>query len=823
METTDMTTFKKASGSLFALALGLLVLPAAPAAADSDGSYGYVRAIEGSATLIPTGSSDRDSAELNQPVLAGDRLIVPGRSRMELVLADRNILRLDGGSELILERLAASPDSNDRATVLRLLEGNLQLVVLTDSLGDELPRIETPNATIYTQHYGVYRVTADREGWSEVTVRKGKAEVVTERGAVQVRADEMALIEGEERLADVDVRAADTYDNLERWGSRMDDEYASAGDLDYVDEDLRYAAAPLSRHGSWISYENRHYWRPRVDTGWRPYTQGRWVYTPSGSTWVSSEPWGWVPYHYGSWDYLPGYGWAWEPGYVYSPAWVYWYWGPSHVGWCPTGYYTRYYGSRFGSGFGFRFGVYGWAGGDWGYFDRWTFVGSDYFRSGYRRGYRDGYRDGRYDGRHDDWDVRRHAVPIDQLRRAAHDMPRGIVTTDTRQITPDRARNTQDVLRTLRDQRTGRGGGDLPDVSSFVARRPELGDDLRRQLVADRNDEGRLNGTPLRPDTMGQRTGRPSRETLGGALNGRDGNDRSADPGKPRVVFGDDDRRRPDTRGSRTDAGDSAVNSKPNNRPETGSSVRDNGPRTGRPSAGTDGGSPRPEVLDRARRGSGDAGSPRPDRPERPTLEVRPRSRPDSDGDRPRPSTPSARPDSDEERRPSARPEVRERPETPRERPSAREREDGDDSRSRSVERPSERPERPRVEREERPDRGAERSRPQARPDPPSYQSSRPETRSLPDRPTVRERDVERERPSYTPSRDREVSRPSVTPRSSERSSDRPSYTPRSSERSSDRPSARSSSPSSRPRESSRPSSSSSSRSRSRSNGRDRN
>lgn len=821
-----MTTFKKASGSLFALALGLLVLPAAPAAADSDGSYGYVRAIEGSATLIPTGSSDRDSAEINQPVLAGDRLIVPGRSRMELVLADRNIVRLDGGSEVILERLAASPDSNDRATVLRLLEGNLQLVVLTDSLGEELPRIETPNATIYTQHYGNYRVTADRDGWSEIVVRQGKAEVVTERGAVEVRADEMALIEGEARQADVDVRAADTYDNLERWGRRMDEEYASAGDdLRYVDDNLRYAAAPLSRHGSWISYENRNYWRPRVDAGWRPYWHGRWVYTPSGSTWVSSEPWGWVPYHYGSWDYIPRYGWVWEPGYVYSPAWVYWYWGPSHVGWCPTGYYTRYYGSGFGHGSGFRHGVYGWAGGDWGYFDRWTFVGSDYFRSGYRRGYRDGYRDGRHDDR---WDVRRHAVPIDQLRRTAHEMPRGIVTTDTRQITPDRARNTQDVLRTLRDQRTGRGGADLPDVSSFVARRPELSDDLRRQLVADRNDNDRLAGTPLRPDTLGRRTGRPSGETLGGALNGRGGDGRTATPGKPRVVFGDDDRRRPDARGSRPDAGDSPVNSKPNVRPDTGSSARENGPRPGRPSAGADGGSPRPEVLDRARRGSDDGGSPRPDRP---TLEVRPRSRPDSDGDR----TPSARPDSESRPRPStpsARPE-------PRERPSAREESD-DDSRSRSVERPSARPERPRVEREERPDRGAERSRPQARPDPPSYQSyrpetRRPETRSVPDRPTVRERDVERVRPSYTPpSRDREASRPSYTPRSSERSperpsytprssersSDRPSYTPRSSDRSSDRPSARSSSPS-RSRESARPSSSS--RSRSRSNGRDRN
>ncbi|HSF42165.1 MAG TPA: DUF6600 domain-containing protein, partial [Thermoanaerobaculia bacterium] len=626
-------------------------------------------------------------------------------------------------------------------------------------------RVETPNATVYTQHYGVYRVTAHPDGWSEVVVRKGKAEVVTERGATQVRADEMAYIEGE-RYADIDVRSADAYDSLERWGRRMDEDYRAA-DLDYVDEGLRYAAAPLARHGSWIHVDNRNYWRPRVDSSWRPYWHGRWAYTPSGYTWISSEPWGWVPYHYGSWDYLPAYGWVWEPGYVYAPAWVYWYWGPSHVGWCPTGYYTRYYGPRYGGGFGFRFGVYGWAGGDWGYFDRWTFVGTDYFGRGYHRGYRDGYRDGRNDG---NWDVRRHAVPIDQLRRVAHEMPRGIVTTDTRSITPDRLRDPQDVLRTLREQRTGRGGAaDLPDVSSFVARRPQLEDAVRRNVLADANDN-RLDGSPLKPGTLGSRNGRPSRDTVGGVLSGRDGDNRIPDPGKPRVVFGDDGRR-PDVRSSRPEAGDT-MNAKPNNRPEVGDSVRGSVPRAGRPSAGTDGGAPRPEVSDRVRREVGgsdsgvdrgtvrgtdrpavreipravrpdpsdDGGAPRPGRTDRPTLEVRPRPRSDDDGDRV----------------PSARPNVRELP-------TVRDRERGDDdARPRSVDRPT--VDRRTIDRYERP---AERERPRPeprseRPDPETYR--RPETRSVPDRPTVRERDVERARPSSPPERER--SQPSA--RSSE-------------------------------------------------------
>src|SRR5207253_5554393 len=59
-------------------------------------------------------------------------------------------------------------------------------------------------------------------------------------------------------------------------------------------------------------------------------------------TWVSYEPWGWVPYHYGRWALDPGYGWVWLPGTGYAPAWVYWMYGPSSIGWAPMGYYDCY-------------------------------------------------------------------------------------------------------------------------------------------------------------------------------------------------------------------------------------------------------------------------------------------------------------------------------------------------------------------------------------------------------------------------------------------------------------------------------------------------
>lgn len=609
-----MSTRNTGPAVRFWLTLGLLCALAVPAtAADEDNSYGYLRVVEGAATLVQTGSSQdrggtRVPAEVNQPVLAGDRLEVPSRSHVELVLADRNLLRIDGGSELVLEHLAASPDTRDRATVVRLLAGNIQLVVTTDSLGDELPRIETPNATIYLQDFGTYRITTDQSRWSEVVVRQGKAEVVTDRGSQVVRADEQVYVEGD-RWASADgsnIERAGAYDSLERWARTLDQDRVA--DVRYVDDNLRYAAAPLARHGSWVNYEGQSYWRPRVAAGWRPYWNGRWGWTPSGVTWISYEPWGWVPYHYGTWDYLPAYGWSWLPGRRFAPAWVYWYWGPSYVGWCPTGYYTRYYGRYHG----FHHGVYGWAGGHWGSFNRWSFVSHKYFH-----GYRHGYRDGSHNNWRDHRNVQRYAVPVDQMRDRTP-LERGIITTDTRPIPPDTWDDPRTVVRVLSNNPTGRrgtgpgAGGDLPDVTPFVARKPDLPPTVVRTVVSDR-DNNQLDGTPLRPRTLGPRNPGQGEQPIHVVR----------ETPRPQT-----EGERPSTRVITSNRGGRGT--QPGTQPESTEGVRT--PRVGRPIPQDDGGATRPTV-----RSGGEV-------PEQPMVRTTPRvSRPSpgDDGGAPRPNAPN--------------------------------------------------------------------------------------------------------------------------------------------------------------------------------------
>ncbi len=93
----------------------------------------------------------------------------------------------------------------------------------------------------------------------------------------------------------------------------------------------------LSPHGYWVDDGGLgRVWRPSVAWDWRPYEDGQWVWTSYGWTWVSYEPWAWT-FHYGNWGYSNLYGWVWSPGYVWSPAWVNWYWGDGFVGWAPLG------------------------------------------------------------------------------------------------------------------------------------------------------------------------------------------------------------------------------------------------------------------------------------------------------------------------------------------------------------------------------------------------------------------------------------------------------------------------------------------------------
>jgi hypothetical protein len=479
-----------------AVAAGCLVAASGARAevADERESYSYVRTLDGRATLASLGRGPGEDADLNSPLQQGDRITVEQNARVEVALADRNVVRLGGDTALQLSRVAFSADRDDRTTQLDLDAGEIVLLVTEQALGDDLPELRTPGGTVFVHEPGNYRIRADQGGAVELVVRDGYAELLTDSGSTVVRTGEAAWTTGDRRRP-VEVGSAGSRSELERWGDSLDGSARSAeGRTIHVEPELAYAATPLADYGSWVNVDTSWYWRPRVAVGWRPYWQGRWSWTPSGLTWVSNEPWGWVPYHYGTWSFLPGYGWVWRPGRVYSPAWVYWYVGTGWSGWCPTGYYTDYYRSRWSGGF--RFGVYGWAGGSWGLYADWNFLPTTRLCA----------RDG------GNW--RRRG--LDLARTEGPVVPRGILTTDTRDLPRGGWDRPDELVRRLAHApHGGRDGGDLPEVTDFVARRRDLPSDVARAIVRSPSDPSPRRATPLDPE-MERRPRRDDAVVAGG-------------------------------------------------------------------------------------------------------------------------------------------------------------------------------------------------------------------------------------------------------------------------------------------------------------------
>ncbi|MGB5479343.1 MAG: FecR family protein, partial [Thermoanaerobaculia bacterium] len=476
---------------LFGFILAALLTSTTSWAAQDQASYGFVRIIEGRADLMQASSSTEVELVTNYPLMVGDEIRVPYGSRVETLLPDGTYLRLDGDSELSFERLAQSADSEDQLSVLRLLQGETQLVLPSDTPSSEAFRVDTLNASIYLQIRGTYRIRTNGTDWSEIVVREGFAEVVTEQGSSIVRSGEQSIVEGATSPL-VRVERAGARDELERWG---DDLLAQVDPSDsrYVDPGLAYASAPLADSGHWVSVGGRSAWRPYVAAGWRPYHAGWWVHSPSGLTWVSTEPWGWVTYHYGGWDLAPGWGWVWYPGPVYTPASVFWYWGPTHVGWVPRPYYTHYYWPSYRSswGFGYRSGVFGWAGGRPHHWAHWNFCQHRHF--------------GRHLGPHaaHHGSYHRSGTQLSNMG-SLQEIPRGVIATDTRALTPDLWNQPTAAMSALTASRVDANGnrvsGELPDVTPWVARSRQLPPQVE-QAVMPRLRGGSVSTSPSRAES----------------------------------------------------------------------------------------------------------------------------------------------------------------------------------------------------------------------------------------------------------------------------------------------------------------------------------
>jgi len=315
-------------------------------------SLSYISYLERYATVQPVSQEESLEAVINMPLVGGDRVDTAREARMEIVLADANLLWLDEYTTLSLDAVALSRDAEAERTVIFLADGTIIFEISEFALSGKPVRIDGRGATVYLDERGLYRIQALPSGGLRVEVLSGLAEASTSAGGVLIRAQSSAEVgAGEVQRSEAQIT---WNDDFAAW-VEMRRQIPAGESSQHVD--LRYSrqAAQLDNYGSWVYVDeiNSWSWQPAVGGSWEPYRAGRWYWTPTGWAWISYEPWGWLPHHYGSWYFSAGFGWTWSWGGYWGPAWVNWAWWPGYVGWCPYGYYNNWWwgGGWYGGGY----------------------------------------------------------------------------------------------------------------------------------------------------------------------------------------------------------------------------------------------------------------------------------------------------------------------------------------------------------------------------------------------------------------------------------------------------------------------------------------
>ncbi|MDE2359779.1 MAG: hypothetical protein KGL70_10380, partial [Betaproteobacteria bacterium] len=294
----------------------------------------------GEVSYSPAGDEQWVAAQINRPIVIGDRLWSDQDGRVEV--------SIDDGS-WYLGPLTSVTVSNldDRTTQLQLQQGTLDVTLRRLQAGNVV-EIDTPNVAFSLTRPGRYRIDVDPDGGStSVTVRSGSGIVYGDDTSYVVTGGQAYRFFGTD-LRDNELLAPAPYDAFDRWTAARERRYANSVSARYVSPDV-VGYADLDNYGTWgvvASYGN--VWFPReVAVGWAPYRDGHWAWIdPWGWTWVDDDSWGYAPFHYGRWAFIGG-RWGWVPGPrevhpVYAPALVAFVGGVGvgiggNVAWFPLG------------------------------------------------------------------------------------------------------------------------------------------------------------------------------------------------------------------------------------------------------------------------------------------------------------------------------------------------------------------------------------------------------------------------------------------------------------------------------------------------------
>ena len=287
---------------------------------DPPGRVARLGYLTGDVSFTPAGESDWVQAQVNRPLVAGDKLWTGNASRVEVQI-DSSTIRLDHDSSFDFLTL------DDRLAQMELTQGALDLSVRRMNNAESY-EVDTPTIAFIANRAGEYRIDVSPDGYTVVTARRGGGEAVGEGGRRVTIAEGQSVRFNDSQLRDYQVNQIAAPDTFDSFTVERERRYTRAPAHRYVSEDV-VGYEDLDDYGTWDEApEYGHVWYPsEVSVDWAPYHDGHWAWVdPWGWTWVDNAPWGFAPFHYGRWAYI-GSRWGWVPGPldvepVYAPALV---------------------------------------------------------------------------------------------------------------------------------------------------------------------------------------------------------------------------------------------------------------------------------------------------------------------------------------------------------------------------------------------------------------------------------------------------------------------------------------------------------------------
>lgn len=296
--------------------------------------------LNGDVTVRRGDSGDWITAAVNGPLLAEDRVLSGVGARAEVQLDYYDRIRLGSDTEIRF------PELEWRKYQVQVARGTVIFSALPGT-NDQI-EFATPAASLRPLSAGSYRVTVLDDGSVEFTVRRGEAEIYTQRGTRKLTPGRTMRVQlSPDNIPEFQLSYEIPRDSFDEFSDRRDHDLQRVKSYQYVSRDV-YGAEDLDDTGDWVYQAPYGWsWRPYVAPGWAPYREGRWVWVDDsyGWSWVSYDPWGWAPYHYGRW-FCSGDSWFWYPGAFGGPH----YWSPGLVAFFGYG----------GFGVGVGFGGFGW-------------------------------------------------------------------------------------------------------------------------------------------------------------------------------------------------------------------------------------------------------------------------------------------------------------------------------------------------------------------------------------------------------------------------------------------------------------------------------